>query len=290
MRRNHMATINSNHKDRLFRFIFGNPDHKDWTLSLYNAVNGSSYTDPTKIQITIIEDVLYMHMKNDVSFLLADTISIYEQQSTLNPNLPMRCLIYAGMAYSKYVQDEKNKINLYSTTQQKLPIPKLICFYNGERSASEHSSLDLFDAFPEGAEPDIYVRVTMLNINYGKNAALMEACQVLKEYSWFIDKIRAFKKEMGSLEAAVDAALAEMPEVYLIKPLLIGNKAEVKRMCITEYDEERHIRLEREEAQRESRLEDARSIMNNLNLTAQQAIDALNIADMEREWYLGQLK
>ena len=59
-----------NYKDRLFCFIFGSEAHKDWTLSLYNAVNGTSYSDPDLITIATLEIVLYMGMHNDVAFLM----------------------------------------------------------------------------------------------------------------------------------------------------------------------------------------------------------------------------
>ena len=39
------VTANNEYKDRLFNFIFGSPENRKWTLSLYNAVNGSAYTD-----------------------------------------------------------------------------------------------------------------------------------------------------------------------------------------------------------------------------------------------------
>ena len=91
-----MPQANREYRDRLFKFIFGNPENRDWTLSLYNAINGSDYTDATQIRYTTVEDAVYMNMKNDVSFLVADTMSFYEQQSTFNPNMPMRFLIYAG--------------------------------------------------------------------------------------------------------------------------------------------------------------------------------------------------
>ena len=88
-----ISKINRNYKDRLFKFIFGNPDKKEWTLSLYNAMNNSSYTDPDAISLNTIEDAVYMGMKNDVSFLIADTLNLYEHQSGYNPNMPMRFLI-----------------------------------------------------------------------------------------------------------------------------------------------------------------------------------------------------
>ena len=77
--------VNREYRDRLFKFIFGNPENKEWTLSLYNAVNGSNYTDANEIRFNTIEDVVYMGMRNDVSFLIANTVSFYEQQSTFNP-------------------------------------------------------------------------------------------------------------------------------------------------------------------------------------------------------------
>ena len=87
---------NREYRDRLFKFIFGNPQNKEWTLSLYNAVNGSHYTDASAIKLNTIENAVYMSMKNDVSFLIDNTMSFYEQQSTFNPNMPMRFLICAG--------------------------------------------------------------------------------------------------------------------------------------------------------------------------------------------------
>ena len=61
--------INRQYKDRLFKFLFGNPEHRDWTLALYNAVNGTSYVNPGDITFTTIQDAVYMDMKNDVSLL-----------------------------------------------------------------------------------------------------------------------------------------------------------------------------------------------------------------------------
>lgn len=238
--------MNRQYRDRLFKFIFGNPEHKEWTLSLYNAINGTNYTNPNDIQLTTIEDAVYMGMKNDVSFLITETMSFWEQQSTFNPNLPMRILIYAGMVYAKYVETSDNYY-IYSSKQQKAPVPKCICFYNGADEKEDRTILKLSDSFPEGSDPDIEVKVTMININYGHNKELMEACQSLKDYSWLVDKIRSNKQTMSSLEDAVDAALTDMPDDSVIKSFLLENQAEVKRMCITEYNEEKVFAQQREE-------------------------------------------
>ena len=236
--------VNREYRDRLFKFIFGNPENKEWTLSLYNAMNGSHYTDASAIRLNTIENAVYMSMKNDVSFLVDNTMNFYEQQSTFNPNMPMRFFIYAGMIYSKYV-DGNERYHRYSSVQQKAPTPKCVCFYNGTAEKEDRSILRLSDSF--AGEADIEVRVTMVNINFGHNKALLDACRPLKEYAWFVDQVRIHCRKAETLEEAVDAALEDLPADALMKPFLIANKAEVKRMCITEYDEARTFAEQRAE-------------------------------------------
>ena len=243
-----MPEANREYKDRLFKFIFGNPQNRAWTLSLYNAVNGTAYTDAESIRLTTIEDAVYMNMKNDVSFLVANIMNFYEQQSTFNPNMPMRFLIYAGMVYSKYIE-QTDSYHQYSTSQQKAPTPKCICFYNGKQDKEDKIVLSLKDAFDE--EADIEVKVTMLNINFGRNRELLDACQPLKEYAWFVSKVNENQKELNDLEAAVDLAIDQMPEEYQIRAFLMENRAEVKRMCITEYNEVKTLADERMESRAE---------------------------------------
>ena len=101
--------------------------------------------------------------------------------------------------------------------------------------------LKLSDAFEPDSRSDIEVYVTMININHGHNKNLLETCKPLEEYSWFVDRVRVLQKEKTTLEECVDIALSELPDDSLIKPFLLANKAEVKRMCITEYNEKRTL-------------------------------------------------
>ena len=249
-----MPAINTDHKDRLFRFLFVKEEHKEFTLSLYNAVNKTHYTDPEDIQITTIEDTIYMGMKNDLSFILFYVMNLYEQQSTFNPNMPVRQLMYAGKLYDKYIQI--NRLNIYGRKQIRLPIPKLVVFYNGTEER-EDTVLKLSDAFEPCSppiEPDIEVKTRMININHGKNKKLMESCKPLAEYAWFVEEIRNNRKNMD-IGTAIDQAIEAMPEDYLIRPILIGNRAEVKDMCITEYNEAETMQMFREEGREEGRKE-----------------------------------
>ncbi len=248
-----MHTINRDHKDRLFSFLFGSESNKEWTLSLYNAVNNTSYTDPQAILFTTIEDAVYMGMKNDLSFILFHVMNIYEQQSTYNPNMPVRQLMYAGKLYDKYIQ--QNKLNIYGKRIVRLPIPKLVVFYNGTDQEDDQilELSDVFDPDASAVDPDIAVRVRMININYGHNQKLLRACQPLAEYAWLVEQVRENRSHMD-IEHAVDKAIDDMPGTYAIRPFLIGNRAEVKDMCITEYNEAETLQLIREEERAEAQL------------------------------------
>ena len=245
-----MAEEMREYKDRLFCFIFGSEEHKDWTLSLYNAVNGTAYTNPDDIIITTLTQVVYMGMHNDVAFLIMDEVNMYEQQSTFNPNMPLRLMQYTGNVYEKLITLwQKNK---FGKKLIQLPVPKLVVFYNGTTEEPDETVLNLSDAFPENKrnDADISVRVRMININTGRSPKVVEACKPLDEYTWLVSKIREREKIMP-LEAAVDAALDEMPNDFLIRPYLEANRVEVKKMLLTEYNETKTMEMFKNEGREE---------------------------------------
>ncbi len=247
-----MTNSQRQYKDRLFTFIFGSPENKAWTLSLFNAVNGSNYDDPDDIEINTIKEVLYLTMHNDVSFLIDGQMNLYEQQSSYNPNMPLRLLQYVGNIFEAYVK--KERLNKYGATLIKLPVPKFVVFYNGKDEEPDEKFLKLSDAFPEGAKADIEVTVKMLNINFGHNKDLASACKPLMEYSWIIEKIRENSKNM-SAEEAVNKVISEMPGDFILKPFLEIHQAEVKGMLLTEYNETEAMNLFKEEGRKEGRKE-----------------------------------
>lgn len=246
------GNINREHKDRLFTFIFGREENKSWTLELYNAVNGSHHDNPEEIEFNTIGEAMYMGMKNDVSFILHNEVNLYEQQSTFNPNMPVRQLMYLGRMYDRYIQE--HDLSIFSSCQIELPVPRLVTFYNGLEDSSDRI-LRLRDAFGEDAEKsDVSVSVHMINVNYGHNKKLLEACRPLSEYSWLINRIRTNRRYM-EIGEAVDAAIDEMPQEFVIRKFLIGNRAEVKNMCLTEYDEEKTWEIIKRDFLREGRKE-----------------------------------
>ena len=281
--------INREHKSRLFSFLFGREETKQRTLSLYNALNGTNYTNPDDITLTTIEDVIYMGMKNDLSYIVSDRASLYhtlninEHQSSYNPNLPVREFMYSARLYDKYLK--MNRKNPYSSTIIPLPIPKLVTLYNGRSGQPDESVLRLSDAFKAGirenliskrtdtdqidkealeqevdalfqkAAPDIEVTVRMVNINYGHSEMILTSCKPLKEYAWLIDQIRTNIDSGMELEQSADKALSDMPDDFELKEQLLAHKAEVIGMWINEYNEEETMQMFKEEGRQEGRQE-----------------------------------
>lgn len=226
-------------KDRLFRFLF--EKDKEALLQLYNALNGTVYNDPSQLQVVTIESAVYVVMKNDLAFVLAGTLNLYEHQSSYNPNMPVRFLIYLAEEYQKLlVQTEES---LYGTRQILLPLPQCVVFYNGEREMPEEQILKLSDAFVDKTkEADIELKVRMLNINYGHNQSLMEKCRVLKEYAEFIDIARACLTEKKEIQEALNTAINYCIDHDILSVFLKKYRAEVLGMILEEFDVEKYER------------------------------------------------
>ena len=231
--------VNRNYKDTVFRMLFQDREN---LLSLYNAVNGTVYEDVDGLVITTLQDAVYMNYKNDVSFVFDFTLSIYEHQSTVNQNMPLRDLIYV----SKVLQGQMKDQDIYSSRQIKLPTPKFVVFYNGTDEQPEKQTLRLSDAYEKQLEEvELELTVTVYNINYGHNQKLLEACQTLKEYAQYVAVVREYAKEMPLAEA-VESAVDSCIRQGILADFLRKNRAEAIEMSIFEYDEEKHLTSERE--------------------------------------------
>ena len=169
--------VQRNQKDTIFRMLFR---EKENLLSLYNAVNKTAYANTEDLEITTLENAVYMNYKNDVSFVFDFQLMLYEHQSTVNLNMPLRNLFYVTDVLQGRIWNE----DLYSQTLVKIPAPKFIVFYNGVDLQPEQMTLRLSDAYEkEQEQPELELTVSVYNINLGYNAELLETCHVLKEYA-----------------------------------------------------------------------------------------------------------
>ena len=233
--------VNRTYKSTLFIMLF--QDKKN-LLELYNAVSGKHYTDPEVLEINTLENAIYMTVKNDISFLIDGRISLYEHQSTYNPNLPLRFLLYIAKLYSRMTRNA----NLYGTKVIRIPPPEFLIFYNGKEELPERTVLKLSDMYEkEDPHAGLELEAVMLNISGKNNRKLKDACRTLKDYAIYTDKVREYAEEM-ELADAVERAIRECIAEDVLKDFLEKHRAEAKEMSIFEYDQEKHMRQEREEA------------------------------------------
>ena len=237
MRSRNSVKVKRNHKDTLFRMIFSTREN---LLSLYNAVNHSHYTDASELEIVTLKNAVYMNMKNDQAFLLDMQLNLYEHQSTWNPNMPLRFLMYVAKEYQMLVRNQ----TLYASALVKVPTPHFVVFYNGETEQEAETILRLSHSFQQKTDkPELELMVRGLNINLDKKQEVLEACQLLKEYMLLVNKIRRYTDEYKDINQAVEQAVTECIEENILADFLRKNRAEAIEMCIFEYDDKREKEL-----------------------------------------------
>lgn len=273
MKANFDIKINRNYKDRIFRLLFSEANPQN-LLDLYNAVNGSEHTDISELEITTLEDVVYMKFKNDASFIIDCSLNVYEHQSTYNPNMPIRGFLYFADVYRNILTSRE--YNLYGTKHIKLPIPKYVIFYNGLKDISPIVKLQLADSFDfENSsltseeilqcKQEYNWTATIYNILNNNNSNLMEKCRILWEYSSFVFTVRSYMNEIPAKSKeedigfinAVNRAVDECIKKNILKDFLTKHKSEVVDILLTEYDEEKVMEMFKRDFLEEGREEGA---------------------------------
>ena len=250
---------NDKYKDALFRIIFG--DYKENALSLYNALNGSAYTDVNDLEITTLKDALYISIKNDVSFLFNNDMNLYEHQSSFCPNMPLRGLGYFADLFQillggKDIASER----IYSRTRLMIPAPKYYVFYNGEGERPDREELHLSSMYR--GEGDIEVRAHMINVNVGHNPELLERCKPLADYSELVRRLREELKRCEFMEDAVGRTVDSCIEDGILVEILRKERARIMNTLISGLTQEQveslhkwEIEQSREEGREEARFE-----------------------------------
>ena len=252
-----------NHKDTVFCLLYKD---KNNLLDLYNGMNGTSYTDTEGLMVTTLKNGIYVKYKNDASFVFGQDLYMFEQQSTKNPNMPLRYLHYLSDVYRGMYSNK----DLYRSGL-KIPSPHFITFYNGTAKAPEVEYLRLSDMFekkdketgigcgegesgvgsetkPINAIDSLELIVQVLNINSGNNSGLLEKCKSLKDYMTFVNKVRHKKnEEKKDIETAVNEAIDECIQENVLSDFFRKNRSEVVGVSIYEYDEEGHMEILKEE-------------------------------------------
>lgn len=253
------------YKDKLFKFIFGREsnDSKKWRLQLYNALNGTHYDNPDALKINTIENVIYISMHNDISFLIDSEMDLYEQQSSQNPNMPLRGLFYFSLLYQDYIIE--NKMNILSNHLVQIPTPRFIVFYNGPDKEKDSWKLKLSDAFKQKDDSgDFEWTATVININDKHNQTLYDNCNPLYDYVRYIGRIKSNLESGMKNEEAIEEAIDFAVEQNFLQGFFEKHRARIKSMCLTEFDEEEFKRVCRNDGYIDGRAEKAIEAAKNL--------------------------
>lgn len=237
-----MAKENREHKSGVFTDLFGRDETaKQNLLELHNALYDTDYTDPEMIDLVGLEDVLFQNFKNDVAFTVGKKkIILSEHQSTINPNMPLRDLMYIAREYEKIIPVRAR----YKSSLVKIPAPLFLVFYNGEDDYPDEWELNLADAFYDQEDLSLNLTVRVININPEKKHVILTKCRVLREYSQFVETTRKYREDGNKLEKAVKECI----ENGILSEYLTRKSYEVVNMLMAEYDYEMDMEVKCEEA------------------------------------------
>ena len=261
---NFLMGVNTKYKDSVFSFLFSEPD---LLRELYCALEDVSLPPDVPVTINTLKDVLFLERINDISFEIGGKLVILiEHQSTINPNMGLRLLLYIARVYEKIIGDK----NIYSSKLTRIPRPEFFVLYNGTKPYPEEKILKLSDAFeetgsiglPEKNSFALELEVRVININQGKNENLARKCKTLAGYSAFIAKVREFEKECGDdLKEAVTRAVQYCRENDILKEFLETHSTEVINMLITEWNWDDALEVRYEEGREDRDEEIARNAL-----------------------------
>ena len=211
-----------NYKDSIFRKLFNN---KAAIIDLYNALSGSDYPPDTYVKIVTLDNVIFGDRKNDLAFMIENRfIILIEMQSTVNPNMPLRFLVYIAKEFEKLFFSQQ----IYSSTQVKIPTPEIYVFYDGAKDIPLESELKLSDAFIAKCDKlYLELNVRVINVNYEKGAELLEKCRLLSDYSQLVHIAKMNYQRTHDLDTAVSEAVTECMEKDILRSFLKENGGEI---------------------------------------------------------------
>lgn len=224
-----------------FTTYFSDPKN---AAQLYAALDGAE-VKPEEIRFTTLEGVLFVARKNDLAFTVRNKVLVIsEHQSTINPNMPLRSVIYYGRTMEKLVENDK----LYRRKIIRIPTPEFYVFYNGDEKFPSEKILRLSDSYLENTpEPMLKLSTKVININLPVNHSVLERCRPLYEYAWFIERIKEHIRQGKDRDTAVRCTVKDCEKNGIMTEFMQEHGAEVSNMLFTQFNMEDALRVNYEE-------------------------------------------
>ena len=254
---------NTKFKNSVFTLLFSDPA---LLRELYCALEGVSLPPDAPVSINTLDDVLFMDLINDISFEIdGKLVVLIEHQSTINPNMALRLLMYIARVYEKIVEGK----NIYSSKGLKIPRPEFFVLYNGTAPYPDEKIMRLSEMFenqavlglPEKDFLSLELVVKVININEGRNREIAERCKKLSEYSAFVAKARAYEKELGSMKKGIKEAVKYCEKHDILKEFIRLHGTEVLGMLYAEFNLDDALAVRYEEGREEKTLEIAMNLL-----------------------------
>ena len=223
---------NKKYRDTVFCSYFNDPKR---LLSLCNAVLGTHYENVDDLDINTLEGIFFDDQKNDISCRIGNNfLVLLEHQTSVNENMPFRCLSYVVELMNKLV---KNKKKIYRKTLIKFPAPRFFVFYNGDESELLKRKMKLSEAFG-GDSSSLELVVTAYNINHGLSQPLLKKCSYLNDYSVLVGKVKEGILSGLSRRIAISNAVKFCIANGIMKGYLEEHSEEVFNMLALEWDKD----------------------------------------------------
>lgn len=283
-----------NYKSSIFAMLY---EKKENIMDLYNGIYDEKCTDPEEITVNTLTDEdgvesgIFAKFRNDLSFIFGAYLNLFEHQSTINNNIPVRMLIYVSELINKMVPRKQ----LYKETAVKIPSPRFMVFYNGIKDAPLEMELKLSNQYStEQINPDLELKVIVYNINTQKGSILLEKSRTLKEYMIFVDRARdalVNAKDELQKRQALERVIDKCIEDGILSELLKERREEIIVTSILNYDQAAHeqalvedgYEAGREEGRENTLLNNVGSLMKTMKMSVDEAMDALQITGTERD-------
>lgn len=275
-----------NYKSSIFAMLY---EKKENIMDLYNGIYDDKCTNPEEITVNTLTDEdgvesgIFARFRNDLSFIFGTYLNMFEHQSTINNNIPIRMLIYISELINKIVPRKQ----LYRETAVKIPAPRFVVFYNGINDAPLETELKLSDQYTtEQTDPDLELKVAVYNINTKKGSELLKRSRTLREYMIFVDRAQAVLNEAkDELEKrqALGRVIDDCVSEGILTELLRERREEIIVTSILNYDQAAHEQALHDEGIQQGIQQSVKNLMDSLGYTLDQALDALKVIGEERE-------
>jgi len=272
-----MSKIKKNYKDSTFRKLFND---KERIIELYNALSNSNYGNDTNVEVITLDNAIMGDRKNDLAFIIEGKfIVLIEHQSSINPNMPLRTLIYLAKEYER----EYFGKDIYSKTKISLPTPEIYVFYNGKEDTKLVETLKLSDLYIQKcAKMSLEVKVEVININHEKGAEILHKCKSLNDYSLLIHTIRNKENNGNKLEEAIEETINEFIEQGILVEFLKKNGGDIMSFLFEELTREECEDIREKDGYYKAKKEVA-SKMKKMNISIEQIIEVTGLSKEEIE-------